>query len=77
MAVAGFTLGNAVAVIGVIVAFHNKILTAAFAFTHSDIGLQQLYQFKLNLLFNTFANTGFVSKKMDFMLLTLKITQTI
>ena len=48
LAVAGFTLGNAVAVIGVIVAFHNEIFATALAFTHSNYLTNQFPKFIQN-----------------------------
>lgn len=48
LAVAGFALGNAVAVIGVIVAFHNEIFVTALAFTHSNYLTSQFHKFIQN-----------------------------
>ena len=48
LAVAGFTLGNAATVIGVIVAFHNEIFATALAFTHSNYLTSQFPKFIQN-----------------------------
>ena len=48
LAVAGFTLYNAVTVIGVIVAFHNEIFATALAFTHSNYLTSQFPKFIQN-----------------------------
>ena len=48
LAVAGFALGNAVTVIGVIVAFHNEIFATALAFTHSNYLTSQFPKFIQN-----------------------------
>ena len=64
LAGSGFSLGNAVAVLGIIITLHNKIFAAALALSEADVLLQHFCQLQLQHIFNGTANISCADKHM-------------
>ena len=64
LAGSGFSLGYAVAVVRVVIAFHNKVFAAALALSEADVLLQHFCQLQLQHIFNRTANISCADKHM-------------
>ena len=64
LAGSGFSLGYAVAVVRVVIAFHNKIFAAALALSEADVLLQHFCQLQLQHIFNGTAYISCTDKHM-------------
>ena len=64
LAGSGFSLGYAVAVVRVVIAFHNKVFAAALALSEADVLLQHFCQLQLQHIFNGTANISCADKHM-------------
>ena len=64
LAGSGFSLGYAVAVVRVIITFHNKVFAAALALSEADVLLQHFCQLQLQHIFNGTANISCADKHM-------------
>ena len=64
LAGSGFSLGYAVAVVRVIITFHNKVFAATLALSEADVLLQHFCQLQLQHIFNRTANISCADKHM-------------